>query len=84
MNKGAPNFLPYLLDPLYCGSKLALTESEKTSAFTFAIEKCFIHFMPIIIKFLGKADPIYDFLFQKDVVSKMSPLKWWKTIVPNF
>ena len=34
--------------------------------------------MPLIVKFLAKADPFYDLFFKESITSKMSPLEWWK------
>ncbi len=31
------------------------------------------------MKFLAKADPFHDFLFDCDVVNTISPLQWWKS-----
>lgn len=71
----APHFLAYLIDPRYCGENL--TEGERKDALTLANDK-YPFFMPVILKYLARAAPFYDFLFEEGIVSKMSPLQWWK------
>lgn len=31
------------------------------------------------MKFQGKSDPFLEFLFDENIVTKMSPLDWWRT-----
>lgn len=73
----APHFLAYLIDPHFCGRKL--TELEKKQALAFANKKYSATFMPLMLKYLAKADPFYDFLFEENVISQLSALDWWKT-----
>lgn len=35
--------------------------------------------IPVIMKFLGKLDCFYEFLFSEDVLNKVSLLDWWKS-----
>lgn len=74
---GAFHFLAYQVDPRFCGKNL--TDLERKESFAFANEKYSPEFISVLMKFLGKSDPFYEFLFSEDVLSKISPLDWWKS-----
>ena len=52
---------------------------KKKMALEFANQKYESTFMPLILKFVAKADPFYEFLFEEKVVSELSPMQWWRT-----
>ena len=61
------HFLVYLIDPQYCGSDL--TDEKQKRAFDFAKKKYSSNFIELIMKFLAKADPFYEILFDENVVT---------------
>ncbi|XP_063222783.1 uncharacterized protein LOC134531131 [Bacillus rossius redtenbacheri] len=72
------HFLAYLVDPRFCGQHL--TADERSEALSFANNryKHIKSLFPIIIKFQAKSTPFHNFLFDENVISKVSPIDWWK------
>ncbi|XP_067412762.1 heterogeneous nuclear ribonucleoprotein U-like protein 1 isoform X2 [Emydura macquarii macquarii] len=72
-----PHFLANILDPRYKGR--CLTSEEDDAAMAWASQN-HSSVMPVIINFRARAEPFKQYMFTDDVLNKVTPLNWWKSL----
>lgn len=71
------HFIAYILDPRFCGDKL--TEKQYDSAMDY-LNAHYSNLMPEILLFRAKGGPFKKYSFSADVVQKLKPIMWWKSL----
>nr|XP_048724070.1 uncharacterized protein LOC125644334 [Caretta caretta] len=71
------NFLANILNARYQGQTLTAEEEELAMKWTSSNDPSI---MPTIINFRAKCEPFKKYMFADDVLKKVTPVNWWKSL----